>query len=46
MGQSQRGGWRTIDFLLGRLAEIAVLIPLRQESPNSYQGQRHESRHR
>jgi hypothetical protein len=30
-------GGRTIDFLLGQLAEIAVLIPLRQVSPNTYQ---------
>ena len=37
---------RTIDFLLGQLAEIAVLIPLRQVSPNGYQGQRRESQHR
>ena len=37
---------RTIDFLLGQLAEIAVLIPLRQVSPNSYQGQPRESLHR
>lgn len=37
---------RTIDFLLGQLAEIAVLIPLRQVSPDGYQGQRRESQHR